>query len=250
MKKETYSYPQEANNANFEQLRERAIKIIKDNEWLPLLALASGIIFYLIVVVVVFAIFVLRAFNSLPRTEMVSYGLLGLYLVSIIVALIFTFWFLERWQAILVHALNKRFHSYEEAVFAECFVMANFLLKNNRKGAVRRARYFVDYLSYFKNDFISNFIFFEPNKCYETEFKMLIDGESVFRRMLLFSKADVPNMLVRFGLALVNKNDPVACFWVNELITEAEKYGKLESKYRKLFSSILRIAADIAASRI
>jgi uncharacterized protein YaaR (DUF327 family) len=64
--------------------------------------------------------------------------------------------------------------------------------------------------------------------------------------MLMFLKADKKKLLTDFALSLVNYNDPETFLSLKKLIDEIEKFGKLESRIRRIENTLKKWKSIIA----
>ena len=127
-----------------------------------------------------------------------------------------------------------KFPSHEEKIFAQCVLMAYYLKKNERRKAVEQVDNFVSSLSVFSKD-----IFNKPqNKLYRPEFSLLIKGRNEIKRMLLFSKKDIAGLLLKFGMAMVHKNDSEAYSSLSQIIKEARRYGEMKGRFQKFLVGV------------
>lgn len=223
-------YPKEVTKDNFQQLKERASKIKKKGFQLMILTT----VFYGIIglTTMPFIFFYVSVFLLVTLPEMPSETFFGIFLiVFVIVFEIYLHLLLNLIELILKKAF--KFPSYAERIFAQCFLMAYYLMDNKRMKAIKEVDDFIMHLSVFTKD-----MFNPKGKEYAHEFNMLISGKNQIRRMLLFSEEKIAELLISFGLALVHNEDSKAFSVLNKIINEARKYGKLEGRLQKFLRSL------------
>lgn len=223
-------YPREITKENIQQLKERSSRIKKRAFRLMIYtAISYTIIGFIAMPFILFFVgwFLLKMLPNMP-----SETLFGIILVTFLIVFeIFLYLLFNLIEFILKKAF--RFPSHAERIFAQCFLMAYYLMNNERMKAMKEVNDFITHLSVFSKD-----MFNPKGKEYSREFKMLINGKSQIRRMLLFSEEKIAELLTGFGLALIRNEDSKAFSFLNKIIAEAEKYGKLEGKFQKILSKI------------
>jgi hypothetical protein len=236
-----YVYPKEVTESNFPQLSERAKRLVRNVWVLELLKLVFVIISMFIIVYIlapiIYSPFLGESLLSLPSAVLLIVDAL---ISSLIISSVIAFWYIERLDSVLRFIF--RFPRNDEMVFAECFIIANFLTRNNRLGALRRAESFTTSLSLFTKDY------FNPRRrVYADEFQMLESGKRQIERMLLFSEEKVSGLFANLGLALVTGNDTMAYFFLRLLVRETQQYGELQGRLSRILSQVTRYEVIIVS---
>lgn len=122
----------------------------------------------------------------------------------------------------------------EEGIFAECFIIAKYLMNNERIKARKEVGDLLLLLKGFVRDW------FNPKrKVYKPEFDLLRSGKTEFCRMLLFSREEIPEFfLMNFGLAFVRNDNPEAFYYLKQLVGEVQKYGEPKGRFRRFLSGM------------
>ena len=136
----------------------------------------------------------------------------------------------------IIWILRKYFGypKHEEAIFAECFVIAKHLMNNERLKAKEKVYYFLACLTAFVRDLGYN----SKRKIYAPEFDLLRCGKNEISRMLMFSDDKTPKLLMDFGLAFVRNDDPEAFSNLKQLIERVREYGELKGRFRRFLGGI------------
>lgn len=227
-------YPNEVTEENFPELVEKAKKIKKRAYWL--MYAVTG--FYSLVgmfAVIPFTFYLLGLVLKLSVPELSPEAfnnlLIGVFFVFfpfvIYLFLDFTILIFERFLG-----LPKS----EEKVFAGCFVVANYLMKNEKENALKEVKDFTTNLSVFLSD--SSKV---KRKAYSTEFKLLIKGKTQIKRMVLFSKENIAELFIKFGLAFVRGEDQEAFSNLKKLVNEVLKFGQPTGFFSKFLALLNQI---------
>jgi len=124
---------------------------------------------------------------------------------------------------------------HEELIFADCFIIAGYLMNNERMKAKQKVGSFLANLTGFVRDW------FNPRrKMYAPEFNSLRSGKSEICRMLIFSKKKTPKLLMNFGLAFVRNDDPEAFSYLKQLVKKVGEYGEPKGRVRKFLARMER----------
>lgn len=239
-------YPSEVTEDNLKQLNEKA-KTIKKRAMVLLyastilygiIALASFPILYFVV-----GRLLLPSLETLPAET--SFGITFVVFWVVFFLYVYMLYIFVELGLMLAFKLPR----HDERVFAECFIIADYLTNNEKRKAVREVDDFVMHLYSFARSG------FYRSKEYAHEFFLLSSGKTPIRRMLLFSENNTLELLRNFGLALVRKEDPKAFKLLNQIVSEVRNYGELKGtlrkilgaleKYQNLFTLLLFIASVI-----
>jgi hypothetical protein len=154
------------------------------------------------------------------RTEIESIGLIiGFVLIFVEFLVLVLFDLIE----VLISKALK--FSYRESVFSSCILIADNLYSKNRDEACDETEMFVTALLGFKR---------RGGRAFASEINLLSNGKKPFRRMLTFSEIGIPELLLRFGACVQNKDDPLAYLFLKSLLKETKRYGKIEGIFKKL----------------
>ena len=126
------------------------------------------------------------------------------------------------------------FPKYEEIIFAECFIMAKHIENNERLKAKEEVG---NLLSNLKG-FVRFLIFNPKRKVYSPEFDLLRSGKNEICRMLMFSRENIPELLMNFGLAFARNDDPEAFSMLQQLVCKVRKYGEPKGRFRRFLGTI------------
>lgn len=235
-------YPRRVTEDNVDKLIERAEKIGEKQQqgwlFLPLL------VFYVIPSLVTgfasfFSMFWLLQNHYLDFLLLLPIDLavkmfwvlqllfVGVVTLPIIVLLLFsTIWLMQR---------HLGYPTDEELIFADCFIMAKNLRKNERLKAKNQVNSFLRGLK----GFVRHLIFNPRRKIYSPEFDTLRTGKNEICRMLMFSKEEkISELLMNFGLAFVRNDDPEAFSMLQQFVDEVKKYGEPKGTFRRFLSGV------------
>jgi len=126
------------------------------------------------------------------------------------------------------------FPEYEEMIFAECFIIAKHLMNKQRLKAKKEVGFFLATLT----GFVRNLGFNPKRKVYAQEFDLLRSGKNEICRMLMFSKDNISDLLMKFGLAFVRNDDPEAFSILQQLVDKVREYGEPKWRFRRFLSGI------------
>jgi len=166
-----------------------------------------------------------------PELQVVAFFalLFAVYAMVILPILVFSFlsinWILRRYFG---------YPKHEEAIFAECFIIAKHLRNNERIKAKKEVGYFLACLTGFVRDLRYN----PKRKIYAPEFDLLRCGKNEISRMLMFSDDKTPKLLMDFGLAFVRNDDPEAFSNLKQLIERVRKYGEPKGRFRRFLGGL------------
>jgi len=124
----------------------------------------------------------------------------------------------------------------EEVIFAHCFIMAKHLRNNERLKAKKEVSYLIPHLTSFVRRLVLN----PRREVYSPEFDVLRSGKNEICRMLMFSKDNISELLMRFGLAFVRNDDPEAFSVLRQIVDEVREYGEPKGRFRRFLSGIER----------
>ena len=235
-----YEYPKEVTEDNFKELVLRAKEIKR------IASITTGT-----AILVSFLLFTIVIIFLLPQLSSVrdnSSLLMTALVIAFVLTFVATFFFVDFINANLRRIYNNYISYYpspEEFVFAQCILAANFVNENKRVNASFRTRFLCPEFSLYTKYDPLNY----RRRFYANEFRLIAGGEIQIGRMLLFSEGKVQELLSNFALTLVNHDDPLAYLFLNQLIEEIEKYGKLEDwrkKIENLSTSVKGIVGIIA----
>ena len=221
-------YPKEVTKENLPQLAERAKKVKrKANIVLYSTSIVYSLValFFAVPVFFLWGVFVIKTSPPMSSEEATTI----IFVTFWVVYLVFLYFFL-----ILVESSIRRIAKlkYEDAVFSECILIANSLVHNNKREAIREVDNFLSTLHIFQSSSGYN----SKAKRYSPEIGALSRGKNQIKRMLLFSNENTYELFTNFGLALVNNDDPTAHRFIKHIIHEAERYGTMEGWLQKIQS--------------
>ncbi len=238
-------YPKEVNQSNLPVLVERAKQTKKrDDRAFFGMIICYFVIAYFVSPTLLFVsgqVVIASYPKPVPFTTEVQIGIVLTFLALYVTFLLYLYWGLE----IAVRKLARI--KYDELVFFECVLIANNLKSNNRQGAIKEVDGFVAWLARFQGRPGYN----SKAKRYAAEIKLLTNGKKELKRLLLFfTDKGVSDLFINFGLTLINGYDASAFGFLRGLVTETEKYGKLEGWFDKIKgrSSALQVVSVSVAS--
>jgi hypothetical protein len=213
-------YPKEITKENIGSFTERA-RSIKRKSIASMLV--SAISFSTIAMLSAFGLLYLlpylpQTFNVHTTTEtiLLIVGFIAVY-VEFLVLILFNF--VESW-------VNKALKlSYREAVLSSCILIADGLYSKDIIRARRETDMFITALLGFKRT---------SGHVFTTEINILSNGKNQLRKMLTLSENQVPELFIRFGTCVKEKDDPLAYLFLKALLKEIQRYGKIEGTFRKL----------------
>jgi len=222
-------YPKEITKENLPQLVKRAKKIKrKGNIVLFVTSLIYGAVSWLAGPVLLFLsgqlVIVSYTPETMPSSIELTIAIVITFFVLYLAFLFFFLWFLEY--------IGRRVAKlrYSELVFYEAVLIVNCLNQGNRTDAVKEV-----------DGFISSLLIYQSPAGrdsrvmrYAPEIKTLKVGKSQVKRMLLFSTENISELFASFGLAFINSDDPTAYRYLQYILSEARKYGKLEGWLDKI----------------
>lgn len=133
--------------------------------------------------------------------------------------------------------MNRVFHlNYEDWVFGECVLIADYVRNNRKREAVSE----VDNLSSAIRGLLWNSRRNSRNKMLSSELKAIENGSKSIKRMILFSTQDVTGMFERFALAFIHNRDSDSFFMVKDIMDEARLFGELKSFTQRAFGRLER----------
>lgn len=224
-------FPKEITKDNIHQLKERATRTKKRAFHLMIYTTILYGIIGLIAMPFIFFYVGLFSLKILP--EMPSETFFGIFLVVFVIVFeLFLYLLLNLIELVLRKAFM--FPSHAERIFAQCFLMAYYLTNNERTKAIKEVDDFISHLSVFTKDIFN----YPKGKMYAPEFNSLISGKNQIKRMLLFSEEKIAELLTSFGLALIHNEDSKVYSSLSQLIKEAQKYGKLEGRLKRMLAGI------------
>jgi len=139
--------------------------------------------------------------------------------------------------------LIRRYLGYprdEDFIFAECFIIADSLIKDDRITAQKEVNAFVASLTQFLRNW------FNPRRTvYTLEFNILRKSKTAISRMLMFGERYVTDLLMSFGLAFVRGDDPTAFVYLNRLISNVRRFGESSGRMERIFGRIERYPRSI-----
>lgn len=122
---------------------------------------------------------------------------------------------------------------HEEQIFANCFIIAKHLMNNERMKAKKEVDSFLANLQTFVRD-----LFNPKRKVYGPEFDLLRCGKNEICRMIMFSKEEEPELLMKLGLAFVRNDNPEAFSNLTQLVKKVTEYGEPKGRFRRFLSGI------------
>jgi hypothetical protein len=235
-------FPQEITKDNIQQLREKAEKIRQKTLQfryeivlvVPYVILGFSVVLYSLRFVVWLLQNHYLDFLLLFSSELqpIIFFVLMFAVVSVISLPTLSFILLS-----IMWLLRKYigYPKHEEAIFAECFIIAHYLTNNERMKAKKEVGGFLAFLTTFARDW------FNPKKkVYGPEFAFLRRGKTEICRMLMFSKEKIPDLLMTFGLAFVRDDDPEAFDKLRQLVEKVREYGEPKGRFQKFLGAIER----------
>jgi hypothetical protein len=223
-------YPSEVTKDNFKQLNEKA-RTIKKRAKILLFATATiySIIALAAMQTLLFAVEKWLWTISLPPLPAETSFVLSFVLLAIFLFLLL-YWLIGIVEWSLMRAFKLPRH--DERIFAECFIIADYLESREKRKAVLEVDDFAMHLYAFARSGLYR------SREYAPEFRLLSNGKTAFRRMVLFSEQLKPELLRNFGLALVCKKDAEAFSILKEILSEVRKYGKLKGRLRRILGEL------------
>jgi hypothetical protein len=234
-------YPKEVTNDNIQHLIENAEKIKEKNLrfrygfTITILYLSLGLpivygSFYLVVWLGLnnYLSFLLWFSPELLPTAFFVFliaVMLTISLPTLAVLLLSVIWIFRRYFG---------YPKYEEIIFAESFIIAKYLINNERLTAKKEVGFFIALLT----GFVREIIFNPKRKVYAPEFDLLRCGKNQISRMLMFSTSNISNLFMNFGLAFARNDNPEAFSNLKQLIKEIQEYGPLKGRTRRFLSGI------------
>lgn len=241
-------FPKEVTKKNIDQLREKAERIKQKS----LQARYGFSALFLIIIST--AAFMLSSIFFVIRLALNHY-------------LDFIFWFPPEWQAAIFLALlfiiaaaitfptvglitlsilwlQRKYFGYpkhEERIFANCFIIANYLMNNERMKAKKEVGHLLANLTTFVRD-----LFNRKRKIYAPEFDLLRCGKTEVCRMIMFSKEETPELLMNFGLAFVRNDNPEAFSNLTQLVNKVAEYGEPKGRFSGFLSRIEQYRHSLA----
>jgi hypothetical protein len=122
---------------------------------------------------------------------------------------------------------------HSELIFASSFIIAKHLMEGDRLKAKKEVQSFLYNLKSFSKD-----LFNPRRKVYAPEFNLVRCGKLEVYRMLMFSKKDVSNLLMNFGLAFVRNDEPQAFSHLTELVKQIREYGEPKGRFHKYLTAL------------
>lgn len=225
-------YPNEITKDNLPKLVENAKKNKRKGDCVMW---STSIIYSVVGIVVLFFGFPLWGYFVLAISPpMSSTEAFWTILVSFIVV----------YQMILIlllfsieSVLNRAFRlSYEEWIFGECVLIADYVRNNRKREAISE----VDNLSSAIRGLLGNSRRNSRNKMLSNELKTLENGNKSVKRMILFSTQDLMGMFERFALAFIHSRDADSFFTVKDIINEARLFGEMKSLTQRALGRLER----------
>jgi len=233
-------YPREVTKDNIKQLHERAEAIKKKNlrvkyvvafvlsYFLPAAGLVIGG-FYLVLWLLVKGYLDFLLIFSPPLQVVIFFILLFTIIETISLPTLGLLLFLITWLMRKYIGYLK----YEEVIFSECFIIAIHLMKNERMKAKNEVGVFLAILTQFSRDLLN-----PKRKVYGPEFTFLRRGKTEISRMLMFSRENISNLLMNFGLAFLRDDDPEAYEYLAQLLDEVAEYGEPKGRLQRFLGAI------------
>jgi hypothetical protein len=222
-------YPQEITEGNRPKLVENAKKTKRKAD---LVMWSTTIIYFVVSIIVLFVGFPFWGYfvivTSPPMSPQEAFW-------TILISFIILYQMLVVLLLFSIESVLKRvFHlSYEDWVFGECVLIADYMNNNMKAKAVAE----VDNLSASIRGLLWNSRRNSRNKLLSSELKTLENGSKPIKRMLLFSTQDTVGMLERFALAFIHHQDTVF-FTIKDLIDEAKLFGEIKSLTQRVFGRL------------
>ncbi|MCW4005820.1 MAG: hypothetical protein NWF04_04385 [Candidatus Bathyarchaeota archaeon] len=218
-----YDYPKYYSAKTFAELVKRAQVV--DYKYRVTL-IASALITILLGIISVNLLTLLLNFITAPLLALVINLVLSL-IISIIAGSVLVDIVMR-----LLRLVYGKIHGYpspDEFVFAQCILTAQLFCENKRLKAARKANTMCYEFSVFSKSpkFLNR-----RGSLYAAEFSILANRKTEMCRMLLFSESQLVDTFTNFSLALVNHDDPRAYRYLGRLVTEVEKYSRLERHAR------------------
>jgi len=237
-----YQYPEKIDEENLKKLIERAKEITRKSSITFFLSVVTSVVL-LVLAILWFYPILKTAPNIQAYFEMaliIAFG--GALFASAFLVDFVNVFFLRR-----IFNFISFYPSPEEFVFAQCILTAPIFDRVAQKSDwARHIRYRSMWLSEEFSRFTKYDVLNFRRKFYAKEFGLLGSGETQIGRMLMFSKGNKKKLLIDFALALVNNNDVVAFHDLSKLISEIEKYGKLEIRSERILNQLKKWKSVIA----
>ena len=150
---------------------------------------------------------------------------------------------LALWVLIVFRIMSKysSYPTYEESIFSDSVLIANYLRNNERLLAKQQVSFLLSDLT----GFCRNILFNPKRKIYSPEFDVLRSGKHQINRMLMFSKEDISQFFMDFGLAFVSGKDPEAFSKLKEIIERYKSIGSWNE-----ISKCYEYSVDIIKARV
>jgi hypothetical protein len=238
-----YQYPGKADEENLKKLIERAKEITKKSLITFFASIIVSVVLLFLIIVVYFAPALKIAQNVQAYVEMA-------FVISFGAALFVSAFLIDFVNVFFLRRIFSNFIPYyprpEEFVFAQCILTATLFDRFPKSDWARAIRSRSMYLSEEFSRFTKYDAFNFRRKVYAKEFGLLGSGETQIARMLMFSEANKKELLTNFAMAFVNDNDPEAFHDLVGLISEIEKYGKLEILSQRIENQLKKWKTIIA----
>lgn len=239
------TFPSKVTKDNIPQLVKRAERIRKDLE-----RGRYGIILFILVILPYIFIGLGTFFLMFWLAVNHYLDFLLIFSTDITIILFFAIWFVLLLLASVppVLALNaiamrlmRRFLGFpkiEEAIFADCFIIANHLMKNERVEAVKETKHFLLMIREFTKRTLNPV---HPKRSvYTPEFNLIRSGKTEISRMLMFSKDNLSELFMKFGLSFVQNDDPEAFSTLQQIVCRIGKFGEPKGRFQRFLSGIER----------
>lgn len=239
-------FPEKLTKSNIPQLIEKAKRIRENSEkfrygflifvlvGIPYVFVASGTFFLTFWLAQQHYLdFLLEAFSPentiilvfvVFATLVMVFGVATLFVLNISVM-----WFLRNYLG---------FPTLEEDIFADCFIIAMHLTKNERIEAIQEVKHLLVNLNEFVRKMLNPFN--PKRKVYTREFNLLRSGKTEISRMLMFSKENISELFMKFGLAFIQSDDPEAFSILQQIIGKVRECGELKGRFHRFMSGIER----------
>jgi hypothetical protein len=122
----------------------------------------------------------------------------------------------------------------EELIFADCLIMAKYLIDGEKLKAKKEVGRFLGHLK----SFTRHIVFNPRRKVYSPEFDFLRCGKTEVCRMFMFSQKNVHELLISFGLSMVRNNDAEAFTAIKQIGDIVKEYGEPKGRFHRSLSII------------
>jgi hypothetical protein len=245
----SFDFPEEVTDDNFKELVERAEEIQEKlfRKRYLLYIVGFMLIPSAVIGLAIISLMLMLATDGYFNFLIVWFGVIWAPAMFLILLLVVLACFWIPLTVFIILSVSWLMHKYldfprhEEAIFSECFIIANDLREDKRLEAKKEVRQLLPFFT----SYVRNLMFNPKRKAYSPELDVLRSGKTEIERMLLFSKEDTSRMFMRVGLAFVRNDDPEAFESLRELTAKVKEYGEPKGRLHKLLGHIERYPVSL-----